>query len=72
MTMTAFVAAPAFAFQCPADMAIIDAALQSTQLTGADLEKVKELRAQGEQEHSAGNHSASVVALAEALDLLGM
>jgi hypothetical protein len=72
LTMTAFMAAPAFAFHCPADMAKIDAALQSTQLTGADLDKVKELRARGEQEHSAGNHSASVATLADALALLAM
>ena len=64
--------APAYAFHCPADMAQIDAALESTQVSGADLDKVKELRARGEDEHNAGNHSASVATLAEAKALLGI
>ena len=38
----------------------------------ADLAKVQELRALGESEHAAGNHQASVDALAEARVLLGI
>jgi len=61
---------PAFAFHCPADMKKIDAALENTNVSGADLDRVKALRAQGETEHNAGNHSASVATLAEAMTLL--
>ena len=70
--ITVLMAAPAFAFHCPADMAKIDAALPSTNLSGADLATVKSLRAQGEAEHSAGNHSASVATLAQAMEMLGI
>lgn len=70
--LSAMLATPAFAAHCPADMAKIDAALESTQLTGDDLAKVKELRAQGEDEHNAGNHSASVATLAQAMQMLGI
>ena len=71
LIFTAF-AAPAFAFQCPADMAAVDAALATASLSEEDLAKVKELRATGEEEHAAGNHQASVDALAEAKVLLGL
>ena len=70
--LLAALASPAFAFQCPADMATIDAALQTASLTDEQLARVKELRAAGETEHAAGNHQASVDALAEAKELLGL
>ena len=63
---------PALAFHCPADMKKIDEALKSTQLSGSALDQVKALRAQGEDEHKAGNHAASVATLAEAMQLLGI
>ena len=66
------VASPAYANQCPADMAAIDAALQTAQLSDADLAKVKELRAKGEEQHNAGQHQESVDSLAEAKALLGI
>lgn len=65
-------ASPVLAFHCPADMAAIDAALPTATLSEEDLAKVKELRALGEAEHTAGNHDASVEALAEAMKLLGI
>ncbi len=65
-------ASPAFAFQCPADMGKIDAALASASLSNADLARVKELRARGEAEHKAGKHAASVATLAEAMAILGL
>lgn len=71
-TLAAAFAAPAFAFQCPADMRKIDAALETASLSEADLAKVKELRARGETEHKAGQHAASVATLAEAMALLGL
>ncbi|WP_353471526.1 hypothetical protein PVT71_09410 [Salipiger sp. H15] len=66
-------AAPAFAFHCPADMAKIDAALASgPNLSAAELAKVKELRAEGEKYHAAGQHQQSVDVLAEAMKILGI
>ncbi len=64
--------ATVFASQCPADMARIDEALQTTSIAEEDLARVKELRARGEDEHKAGNHAASVETLAEAIQLLGI
>ncbi|WP_146590031.1 hypothetical protein [Puniceibacterium confluentis] len=68
----ATIATPALAFHCPADMAAIDAALPTASLSAADLTTVKSLRAQGEAEHGAGNHQASVDTLAKAKALLGL
>jgi len=65
-------ALPAFAFQCPADMAAIDEAMASATLSEDDMAKVQELRMQGEELHAAGDHQASVDALAEAKMLLGI
>jgi hypothetical protein len=70
--LLAVLASPVLAFQCPADMAAIDAALETASLSEDDLARVKELRALGEAEHAAGNHQASVDALAEARALLGI
>jgi hypothetical protein len=70
--LLALLASPVLAFQCPADMAAIDAALETATLSEEDLAKVKELRGTGEAEHAAGNHQASVDALAEAKKLLGI
>lgn len=63
---------PAFAFHCPADMAAIDAALPTAQLSDADKAKVTELRAKGQQLHEAGQHQESVDTLAEAKKILGI
>jgi hypothetical protein len=53
-------------------MAAIDAALQTAQLSEGDLTRVKELRAQGEQLHSSGDHAGSEAALDEAKGILGI
>ncbi len=66
------VAATASAHNCPNDMKAIDAALTSTQLSGAELDKVKALRADGEKFHKAGKHNESMKALADAKKLLGI
>jgi hypothetical protein len=64
---------PALAFQCPADMSKIDAALASNPAISAEqLAEVQQLRAEGEAEHQAGNHQASVDALAKAKQILGI
>ena len=70
--LAAALASPAFAFQCPSDLAAIDAARETASLSEDVMAKVKELRATGEAEHAAGNHQASVDALAEAKALLGI
>lgn len=60
-----------WAMHCPADMAKIDAMLQSNPPSDATvLAKVQKLRAEGEELHKAGNHSQSVQVLGEALQLL--
>ncbi len=63
-------ATPAFAFHCPADMTKIDAALQTANISKAELAKVKALRATGEQLHGAGKHAESVNTLAKAMKIL--
>jgi len=64
---------PAYAFQCPTDMAAIDAALASNMsLSDADRAKVMELRAKGEELHKAGKHTESVETLAQAKAILGL
>lgn len=72
LALAAFAASPALAFQCPADMSQIDAALETASLSEADLAKVKELRAIGEAEHETGDHQAAVDALTEAKEILGL
>lgn len=70
--LVTLLASPAAAHQCPADMAQIDRALPSASLSAADLAKVRQLRAQGEAQHKAGDHGASVKSLAQAKALLGL
>jgi hypothetical protein len=71
-TALALLAGPAFAFQCPTDMAKIDAALQTAMLTPEAKAEVEALRAQGEEQHNAGDHDASVATLATAMQILGI
>lgn len=64
---------PAFAGSCPLDMKQIDAALADNPgLSASDLERVKALRAEGEQMHKSGKHADSVARLKEAKQLLGL
>lgn len=66
-------AGPAFAMQCPADMAKIDAALaQNPDLSPEELAEVERLRAEGEEYHAAGQHQESVDTLAQAMEILGI
>ena len=68
-----FFAQPALAFHCPADMAEIDTALAAgPQVSAEQLMKVKELRAEGEALHKAGNHQHSIEVLEEAKKILGL
>lgn len=73
----AAITGPAFAFQCPYDMAKIDAALsKKPQLSAADLAKVKRLRAEGERLHKSSRtreaHAAAVEKFAQAKRVLGI
>jgi len=59
------VLSPAFAFHCPQEMAKIDKALAANpKLSESDLAKVRQLRAQGEELHKAGQHQESLDTLA--------
>ncbi len=62
----------ALAGSCPRDMQQIDAAMASSSLSMADMEKVKALRAKGEKLHKSGDHFGSESALKEAKDILGI
>jgi len=67
----ALISLPLWAMHCPQDMAKIDALLKSDPPSDPEvLAKVKELRAEGEALHKAGDHGESVKVLGEALDLL--
>ncbi len=70
--LLALSSAGALANTCPALMAEIDAALPSATLSEADMQRVMELRTQGEAQHEAGDHAASEASLNEAKSLLGM
>ena len=63
-------AAPAFARRCPMDMASIDKAMQTAQLSAADRQRVMNLRQRGEEAHKAGNHPESERLLDEAKRIL--
>jgi hypothetical protein len=66
-------AMPALASQCPNDMAAIDAALAAgPDLTAEQLAEVQALRAEGEAQHAAGDHDASVETLGKAKAILGI
>lgn len=68
----ALASSTAFAGRCPVDMKQIDAAMANSTLSSADMDKVRELRAKGEELHKSGDHSGSVAALAEARKMLGI
>lgn len=65
------ISAPALAFRCPSDVAVIDKALAA----GPDLSvdqytEVMASRFDGEAMHKAGKHAEAVAMLAKALDIL--
>ncbi|MDH3316338.1 MAG: hypothetical protein OER43_11320 [Gammaproteobacteria bacterium] len=62
--------APALAFHCPADIKAIDHALPKANLSAMQKEKVIMLRDEGEAQHKAGDHAASVKTLAEAMRII--
>ncbi|WP_439112771.1 hypothetical protein [Hydrogenophaga sp.] len=63
----------AMAHGCPGEMKAIDAKLLTKPaLAAADQEKVAALRSDGERLHKAGEHTASMKALADAKKILGL
>ena len=63
----------AVAFHGPKDMKEIDAALsKGPDVSGAQLQEVRQLRAQGEELHKAGKHQESVDKLGRAKQILGI
>jgi len=57
---------------CPGEMKKIDAAMPTTKLSAQDASKVKELRAKGEEQHKAGQHTESMQTLADAKKIMGI
>jgi hypothetical protein len=62
----------AFAHGCPGEMKAIDARMPAAKLAQGQMDKVKELRAKGEQLHKEGKHTESMAALGEAKKILGL
>lgn len=75
-TALAALSTAALAGTCPLLMSDIDAALAEPnveqRLGQHELEKVKQLRKEGEEAHRAGDHAASVEALNRAKEILGV
>lgn len=66
-------ALPALASECPQHMRAIDEAMAADpQITEEQKAQVEELRAEGERLHEAGDHEASMEALTEAEQILGI
>ena len=77
LVVSTVASAPGFAFRCPMDMKKIDDTLaakhhwmRSTSVSGAQLAKVKALRASGERLHKSGKHEEAVEALAKVMKIL--
>ncbi len=63
----------ALAHGCPGEMKAIDAKLATNPQLGAEQKaKVEKLRAEGETQHKAGNHDASMKSLGEAKKILSI
>ncbi|RZU01028.1 hypothetical protein [Rivibacter subsaxonicus] len=71
--MLALGATVALAHNCPNEMKAIDAKLATNpQLNAEQKAQVQKLRADGEAQHKAGNHDASMKSLGEAKKMLGI
>ena len=63
----------AFAFHCPLEMKKIDDAMaKNPKLSSAQMNEVREYRAEGEKFHKAGKHEQALAALAKAEKILGV
>jgi hypothetical protein len=66
-------AGPALANGCPGLMAKVDDALaKNPSLTAEQLAEVQQLRADGEAQHTSGQHAQSMESLGKALEILGV
>jgi hypothetical protein len=66
-------AGSALANGCPGLMTKVDDALaQNPSLTAEQLAEVQKLRADGEAQHSSGQHAESMESLGKALEILGV
>ena len=65
-------AAPALALQCPSDVAKIDEAMGSAELTEEQMQQVMQLRDEGARLHDEGQHQEAVDTLAQAKEILGI
>ena len=54
------------------EMKKIDAAMPTAKLSSADMSKVQSLRAKGEEQHKAGQHTESMASLGEAKKVMGI
>lgn len=72
LLLTAVVAGPVIAGQCPTLVSQIDTQLQSTALDSETKANIKALRDRGESLHQQGKHDESVKVLQEALSKLDM
>jgi len=73
LALAAVMSTSAWARHCPKDMKAIDAALaEHPQISAAEMDEVKKLRAEGEELHKAGKHPESEAALAKAMKMLGI
>lgn len=70
--LTFALALPVEASRCPTEMALIDAALPTAEVSAEDKARVAELRRHGEAMHKAGNHAGAEAALDEAKEILGI
>lgn len=68
----AFASSLAMAATCPKIMKQIDGALPAAKLSAAQMEQVKQLRADGEAQHKAGKHADSEASLNKAKGILGI
>ena len=62
----------AMAHGCPGEMKKIDTAMPTSKLSPQDANKVKDLRAKGEEQHKAGQHTESMQSLGEAKKIMGI
>lgn len=70
LALSMLAAGPASARRCPLEIAAIDKALPTAQLSAADRQNVMDLRNRGDAAHKAGNHPESERLLDEAKRLL--
>lgn len=74
IAVLALLATPAWAHQCPQKLAELDAMMQQhgTMLTPQQTAQIRDLRAKAVAEHQAGRHDASLAAVRQAYQVMGM